>query len=330
MNAMYMVRCGERGFLFDVFKDNKLVAIGWNEIESVGKIKDINQIKELLRKKYPDDKDQTINMNAGQIYRFAHEFQIGDQVITYNSDERIYLVGTIKSEYCYDPNVEYHHIRNVEWNGQVSRDILSTPTKNSLGSIATIFEVTGNSKQEILNNISKDIVTIETVSIKLPENESLESIKEDFEERAHEFIKDKILGLDWVQMQELVASIVRSLGFKTRISPQGSDRGKDIVASPDGLGLEEPRILIEVKHRQGQMGSQEIRSFLGGFRQGNKGVYVSTGGFSKDAKYEAERANYPLTLIDADFLVELIISNYDNFDIEGRALIPLRKVYWPV
>lgn len=48
---------------------------------------------------------------------------------------------------------------------------------------------------------------------------------------------------------------------------KGSDRGKDIIASPDGLGLEEPRILTEVKHRQGQMGSQEVRSFWGGLRR---------------------------------------------------------------
>lgn len=58
-------------------------------------------------------------------------------------------------------------------------------------------------------------------------------------------------------------------------------------------------------------------------------MYVSTGGFSKDAKYEAERSTIPITLIDLDMLVELIIQYYDNFDAEARALIPLVKIYWP-
>lgn len=49
-----------------------------------------------------------------------------------------------------------------------------------------------------------------------------------------------------------------------------------------------------------------------------------------DAKYEAERANFPITLIDADYLVDLIISNYDNFDMDGCSLVPLRKLYWPL
>ena len=131
-------------------------------------------------------------------------------------------------------------------------------------------------------------------------------------------------------MQELVAGMLRAMGYKTRVSPRGADRGKDIIASPDGLGLENPKIVVEVKHRQGSMGSQEVRSFLGGLRASDKGLYVSTGGFTKDAKYEAERANVPLTLVDSDILVELIIQYYDNFDNESKTLVPLKKIYWPI
>ena len=72
-----------------------------------------------------------------------------------------------------------------------------------------------------------------------------------------------------------------------------------------------------------------MRSFIGGLRQGNKGLYISTGGFSKDAKYEAERSNIPVTLIDLDMLANLITQYYDNFDEETKNLIPLVKIYWP-
>jgi restriction system protein len=43
------------------------------------------------------------------------------------------------------------------------------------------------------------------------------------------------------------------------------------VASPDGFGFESPRIVVEVKHRTGSaMGSQEVRSFLGGRNKDDK------------------------------------------------------------
>jgi restriction system protein len=77
------------------------------------------------------------------------------------------------------------------------------------------------------------------------------------------------------------------------------------------------------------MGSQELRSFLGGLRPGDRALYISTGGFSKDAKYEAERSNIPLTLIDLDDLTDLIALHYENFDSVGRGLLPLTKIYWP-
>lgn len=78
------------------------------------------------------------------------------------------------------------------------------------------------------------------------------------------------------------------MGYKTQVSPAGADRGKDIIASPDGFGFENPRIIVEVKHRREQMGSQQIRSFIGGRHKDDRGLYVSTGGFTKDARYEAD------------------------------------------
>jgi restriction system protein len=76
------------------------------------------------------------------------------------------------------------------------------------------------------------------------------------------------------------------------------------------------------------MGSQEIRSFLGGRHKDDKGLYVSTGGFSKDARYEAERASIPLTLMDLDDLVTAILEHYEKMDADAQRLVPLRKLYW--
>jgi len=77
------------------------------------------------------------------------------------------------------------------------------------------------------------------------------------------------------------------------------------------------------------MGSQEIRSFLGGRHKDDRGLYVSTGGFSKEARYEADRASIPLTLMDIDDLVEAVIKYYEQLDLETRTLLPLSKIYWP-
>ena len=66
--------------------------------------------------------------------------------------------------------------------------------------------------------------------------------------------------------------------------------------------------------------------FPWGRRTGDRCLYVSTSGFSKDARYEAERPQIPLTLLTMPGLRELLTSNYENLDLETRALIPLNKV----
>ena len=54
------------------------------------------------------------------------------------------------------------------------------------------------------------------------------------------------------------------------------------------------------------------------------------GGALGGSRYEAGRANLPITLVDSDYLANLIVEHYDSFDSEGRSLIPLKKVYWPI
>jgi len=325
-----MVRAGEGAYLIDEFRKKNIVATGWNRITDLSSPSvDKKTLVDLVKKYYPEYKEGKVFTTANQLYKFSKIIQKNDSVITYDPTTREYLVGKISSDYKYNTTTckDFYHIRTVDWFKSINRDDLSTSTKNSIGAISTLFEIKETAMEEV-----EALASNKKLEVKMEDEgvDELGDIKEDIIERSNEFIKDKVMKLDWDEMQELVAGILRAMGFKTRVSEKGSDRGKDIIASPDGLGLEDPKILVEVKHRSGQMGSQEIRSFIGAVRSGSKGLYVSTGGFTKDAKYEAERASFPITLIDSDELIRLIVQYYDNFDNDIRSLVPLTKVYWPV
>lgn len=326
MKTMWMVRAGEDAFLIDDFRKKSYVSIGWNELSDLQSVASRDAIKTLVQKNsqaFRYTKKSQINIATSQISRFLFDFKKGDYVLSYDPTNRVYLVGEIQSDYEYNAKIsEYHHVRRVKWLGEVSRDKLSTATRNTLGAISTIFQINETAAKEIINILEGK----EKAAEEVVEEAEEESLKEDMVSRANELIKDKIIKLDWDDMQELVAGILRAMGYKTTISEPGPDRGKDIEASPDGLMLTEPRILVEVKHQQGQMGAKEVRSFSSVLRQ-QKGLYVSTGGFSKDARYVADENR--ITLIDSDRLVQLIIQNYDKFDVDTKVLVPLSKIYWP-
>lgn len=326
-----MVRAGRGGKFIDDFIENNMVAIGWVKIGQPDNNISRDELLKKVEKTWPELKNSQRAKFVSTVFRYLSEIKVGDRVVSYDSGKRIYNVGTIESNPFYDESLipELPRCRKVKWEGAVERDLLSIGTKNTLGAISTLFKLSDSATDEIEKRLSgkpQDTNSNDVLEEDVDDEGQLDSIKL----QSKEFIKDRIIKLDTYEFQDLVAGVLRAMGYKTSVSAPGPDRGVDILASPDGFGFEQPRIVVECKHRSGAMGSQQIRSFLGGRHKDDKGLYVSTGGFSKDARYEAERANIPVTLMDIDQLVDAVIEHYENMDTETRVLLPLVKLYWPV
>jgi restriction system protein len=332
MTQMWMVRA-EGGLLYDEFRERGVVAIGWAQLAPHAKQgMPREQLAAIYRQAEPQMKRGSVISGASQVWRFINEIKVGDKVVTYSPANRTYLVGDITGACEYKPEWAEDGMslaRPVNWHSrEINRDDLANSSKNSLGSTLTVFLLPAPAADDLMAKLSGEPL-IPTASDQEPTPSVDEDPLANIELDAIERIKDLVSALDWSEMQELVAGLLRAMNYKTQISPSGADRGKDIVASPDGFGFENPRIVVEVKHRSGQMGSQAIRSFLGGRHKDDRGLYVSTGGFSKDAHYEAERAPLPLALWTLDNLVRALIDHYDKADETTKRLVPLKRIYWP-
>lgn len=288
-------------------------------------------MRERLATAYPNEKPGWLGNAAGMTFKFRRIIRPGDRVVTYDPHRREYLLGTVEGEYEFRPEIlpDYNHVRRVKWEGRVSRDVLSPSSRNTLGSTLTLFEP-GEAVLRDLEQAQAGGPEVREVEEIKEAQEEWQVIRRDVLDRAHEFIKDRLLALSPDDMELLVAAVLRAMGYKARVTPKGPDRGRDVIASPDGLGFQQPRIVGEVKHRPREaMGAPQIRSFLGGLRAGDRGIYVSTGGYTREARYEADRASIPVTLVDLDELASLVVEHYEQFDSDGRSLVPLIRVYWP-
>lgn len=332
-NSMWMIR-GDAGKLYDDFRDKQIVGIGWSQLApQVKPGLSRAQLTALYQEADPLIKLGTARSGASQVWRFVNEIKKGDWVITYSPANRTYLLGKITSDFQYRPEWQEEGMgiaRQVKWNTQeIDRDRLSTATKNTLGSTLTVFLLPDFAALELLQDKKPAAEVLTQQPLLTEDDEGLSNPLRDMESLAFEAIKDRINSLDWDEMQNLVAGVLRSMGYKTQVSPAGADRGKDIIASPDGFGFENPRIIVEVKHRREQMSSQQIRSFIGGRHKDDRGLYVSTGGFTREARYEADRSTIPLMLWTLDDLVRALIENYEQVDIETKLLVPLKKTFLP-
>ncbi|MGY5320206.1 restriction endonuclease [Vreelandella aquamarina] len=327
----WMIRAGEGGRLFDLFESRSCVAVGWNALGDLQGYGSIAKLRQAYIEHHGNAKPGRTGNAVAMIHKFCDVIQQGDTIITYSPELREYLVGTDQGQYEFlstDNQVEdYAQIRRVKWEGKVSRDVLTQSTRNSLGSTLALFSLS----DPIINEMRAALEGKQPVLAQEPEEveADLVQLSEHIRAQSHELIKDRILQLTPEDMEHFAAAILRAMGYRTKVSPRGPDRGVDVEASPDGLGLTKPHIKVEIKHRSGSMGSTVLRSFITVVRSGQNGIFVSTGGFTREARYEAERAPNPITLVDLDDLASLAVENYPNFDTEDRALLPLMHVYWP-
>lgn len=334
---MWVVRAGRGARYLDAFLEQGIVGVGSSR--DVGAEALTDSRKDLTKRTaeaHPGWSKHKVANQAGQLYRFIHEISVSDDVATYDPGQRRYLLGTVSGEARFQPDQDggLPYVRKVRWTHRVARDSLTTTTRNTLGAIQSLFRLSREASVE-MHKVAVALDAPESapvpVAVEPEQDTTLADLRAEVVEKAAEFIEDMLAALDPYDMQDLVAGVLRAMGYKTRVSPRGADRGVDIFASPDGLGLEEPRIFVEVKHRRNStMGSQELRAFMGGRQPGDRCLYVSSGGFTKDARYEAERSNVPLTLLGLPELRELLMEHYEALDIETKRLVPLTRLYWPV
>lgn len=326
---VWVVRAGVNNEIASEVEKASVVAIGWAEMGNLAQLSSREDFKNCYRAKYPDDNEARVGIGAGQVYRFVKEIQTGDIVLTPIAVSREVLIGEVIGNYVFDSQViskHYPNIRKVKWlRKDVSRDELSAPFRNTLGGLSSVFTAYAF-LPEVKALLGK------TPPKEPPEVEEPPFSPEEIQAKADEMISDLLYKIDAYEFQNLVAGVLRAMGFRTRVSPPGPDGGVDIRAFPDAFGFQTPRIRVQIKHRKGQATQQEIQQFAGATGTSGEnynGLFVSTGGFTPQALREAEK--HPnITLIDRDSLVGFLLEHYEKLEPQYQALVPLRKVYIPV
>lgn len=331
----WLLRAGRGAQYADDWFEHNYVAVYWHLDGLALYNASRKQVKERVDQLYADKSPQARAMITGQVYRFGTIMQIKDQVVTYDPAQRKYHIGIITGDCILKQakdESDSRYMRKVSWERTVPRDELSVVSRNSLGTIATLSLINEGTYADLTRkqqtpNFAKNIaVSDENTSEESTDDDEIRTVTE---EEAIERIKDRILSLDWDEMELLTAGLLRAMGYRTMMTSKGGDQGRDIIASPDGLGLSSPRIVVEVKHRKDSMSAPALRSFIAGLHESDRGLYVSTGGFTKESIYEAERARIPVTLLDLDHFARFFVDNYESTDIQTHTLLPLTRIYWP-
>ena len=153
---------------------------------------------------------------------------------------------------------------------------------------------------------------------------------EEIEQIAMDGLEKFIQKKNAYEFQDLVAALLRAMGYYTPfVAPRGKDGGIDVIAYQDPLGTESPRIQVQIKHRETSANVQEIRQLMGLLQKaGDVGIFVSSGGFTSDAKSTARSSHIHVELIDLARFISLWQDFYNKMSDEDKSLLPLTPIYF--
>lgn len=306
------------------------LGIGWHDVGNIGKLVGNREaFKKAVAETYPTWTRGTVINSGSQLFRFVHEMKVGDLAIYRSKVDRQIHIGKIAGDYEYRPDLDedYVNVRRVEWIGAYPLTQFSQGALYEIGSALTLFQVR-NFAEEFLAAVG-GTKTPPVQSGPATEDETVADVAQDIEQNTRDFIY-KLLAqhLKGYGFQAFVAHLLATMGYRTVESPEGVDGGVDIVAHKDELKLEPPIIKVQVKSTEGSVGGPEVKQLSGNLGQGEVGLLVTLGSFSRQAAdFVKTRAN--LRLIDGDELIQFILSHYEDLDPKYKRLLPLKKVYVP-
>lgn len=114
--------------------------------------------------------------------------------------------------------------------------------------------------------------------------------------------------------EQLVLDLLHAMGYGTsrsdlqRVGGSG-DGGIDGIISLDRLGLE--KVYVQAKRWKNAVGSPEIQGFMGALQlqSANKGVFITTSAFTREAKQAAIKARGSIVLVDGEQLATLMMDH---------------------
>lgn len=180
------------------------------------------------------------------------------------------------------------------------------------------------------NEIKDNIESEETGVDVQQQQQQQEATLQQMEQVAIDGLRQEINRKNPYEMQDLVAALLRGMGYYTPfVAPKGKDGGIDVIAYKDPLGFVSPRVKVQIKHRENTATVQEIRELMGILQKENDvGMFVSTGGFSADAKATARSSHVHVELIGLDRFIELWQEFYLKLNDEDKGRLRLRPIYF--
>ena len=161
----------------------------------------------------------------------------------------------------------------------------------------------------------------------LTPTEQLEQAFDSIEKDLVEDLLEKVIHQSPAFFEQLVVDLLVRMGYggsfenSAHVTKYSNDNGIDGIIYEDKLGLD--KIYIQAKRWDNQVGRPKIQEFAGALvgQNANKGVFITTSSYSKDAREYVKGIQQKIVLIDGQELAKYMIEYNVGVSIKKEYIV---------
>jgi restriction system protein len=335
----WLIRAGRSGERDAFALEHGLAGGGFKEVADLSGANSREEVAALVEAAFPDAKPGKITNHAAQLWALRSRIQLGDLIVLPLKTTSQIAIGKATSGYVFrdDADPDFRHFIGVEWlRTDLPRTAFLQDLLFSLGAAMTICEIRRNDAVWRLQQVLETGVDpgsrtgVDDASESDAETSDLSTTEIDLEraarDRIQSFIAERFAGH---ALAALVQAVLVAEGFHAESSPPGPDGGIDVLAGRGLFGLDEPRIIAQVKSSPTPVDVKVVRELHGVLTThgADQGLLVAWGGINKKAKDELKNQFFRIRVWDSDDLIDALIRSYPKLPEELRAELPLKEIW---
>jgi restriction system protein len=340
MTAAWVIRAGRYGERDEWAIENKVSGGGWQEWPDLTAASTREEIGAIAADVLGSD-DPRLPGYTGQLWALRERIRVGDVAVLPLKTTREIAIGRVTQGYHYrvqeeDPNKR--HVVGVDWQATVPRSAIRQDLLYSLNGASSVFSPSRNlavARLEKLLAEGTDPGAVPFTGSLMPTTPQGKDEVVDASEFDADIVavaRDQIttrIGEEFVghDFARLVAALLEAEGFDTQESPPGADGGIDITAGRGLLGLESPRIIVQVKSPKVE---DSVIAQLNGLvvtHGADFGLIVTWAGLTGPARNTVKQQRFRVKVWESENVVDAVLRNYEQLPADVRARLPLQRVW---
>lgn len=243
--TVWMVRAGRDGEREDLALEERVVVLGWRELDDLSDVASRDEVRARLASAVPNLSENAVKNYSAQVWSFVGRIEKGDLVVLPLKGSAAVAIGRVTGDYQFVPNApeDARHRRSVEWlQEDLPRSAFGQDLLYSLGAFLTVCQIKRNNADERIQALARGqedpgplLDDAEPSGDGTSDDETaIVDVERYGRDRIAALITRRFAGHE---LARLVDEILEAEGYHTFRSPAGPDGGVDVLAGGRTHGI---------------------------------------------------------------------------------------------